>query len=143
MEVDRLEPFLQSASCFALLTEPQLQRLCEQVAIRSYKLGEVVFRQGETGDRMYLVYSGKVRVLREKNGEEVPLNTLYPGEHFGELALVSGQPRSATIRAAADSTLVSLPAESLHGLLAQNADLRRYFEQYADRLAMWNFIKLA
>ena len=70
---------------------------------------------------MYLVYSGKMRVLHQANGEEVPLTTLYPGEHFGELAFVSAQPRNASVR-----------TESLHELLTANTELRAYFDSYAE-----------
>ncbi|MFV2066768.1 MAG: ABC transporter transmembrane domain-containing protein, partial [Pirellulales bacterium] len=103
---------------------------------------EVVFRQGDPGDMMFVVYSGKVRVLRETDGGELPLNTLFAGEHFGELALVSHEPRNATIRAAADSTLVGIPAEAVRALLDRNEDLQHYFDRYAERLELWNFIKL-
>jgi ATP-binding cassette subfamily B protein len=142
MKVEQLDAFLRNASCFVVLADAQLQRLRDRVDIRSYKLGEVVFRQGDAADRMYLVYSGKVRVLRAEGEGEVPLNTLYPGEHFGEMALVSGQPRNATIRAAADSTLISVPADSVQELLKQSSELRKYFDEYVDRLQLWNFIKL-
>ncbi len=142
MKVEQLDAFLRGASCFVVLSEAQLQRLRERVDIRSYKLGEVVFHQGDAGDRMYLVYSGKVRVLRAEDGGEVPLNTLYPGEHFGEMALVSGQARNATIRAAADSTLIAVPADAVSDLLTESAELRQYFDEYVDRLHLWNFIKL-
>ena len=107
MKVDQLEAFLRNSSCFAVLSEDQLDTLAGRAEIRSYKLGEVVVRQGDRGDRMYVVYSGKVRVLREEDGVETPLNSIFPGEHFGELALVHDRPRNATIRAAADSTLIA------------------------------------
>ena len=142
MKIEQLDAFLKNASCFVVLDDAQLERLRDRVAMRSFKLGEVVFNQGDAADRMYLVYSGKMRVLQTSEAGEVPLNTLYPGEHFGELALVSGEPRSATIRAAADSTLVSVPADAVRDLLAANAELRKYFDHYADRLTLWNFIKL-
>lgn len=142
MQVEHLEAFLRGCSCFALLSDDELERLRARSRMRHYGLGEVVFRQGEPGDGMYVVYSGKVRVLREDDGRDVPLNTLYASEHFGELSLVNRQPRNATIRAAADSTLVAVPADALTELLERNADLRRYFERYAERIELWNFVKL-
>ncbi|MEX2285570.1 MAG: peptidase domain-containing ABC transporter [Planctomycetaceae bacterium] len=142
MKVDQLESFLRNCSCFAVLTEQQLEQIAEQAEFRHYKLGEVVFRQGDPGDKMYLVYSGKMRVLREDGNGEIPLNTLFPGDHFGELALVNRAPRSATIRAAADSTLVAVSESAVNDLLAREADIRKYFERYAERLAVWNFVKV-
>ncbi len=142
MNVDQLETCLRNCSCFSLLADEELAAVRDQADIRHYNLGQVVFRQGDTGDAMYVVYSGKVRVLHEENGEELPLNTLFAGDHFGELALVSNEPRSATIRSAADSTLIGIPAEAVRSLLDKNQELRQYFDRYADRLELWNFVKL-
>lgn len=142
MNVDQLESGLRKCSCFSLLADEELAAIREQAEIRHYKLGQVVFRQGEEGDAMYVVYSGKVRVLREEHGDELPLNTLFAGDHFGEMALVSREPRNATIRSAADSALISIPAVAVTQLLEKNQELRQYFDRYADRLELWNFIKL-
>lgn len=110
MDIEQLEPFLRNCSCFAVLSDEALASVRDRCRVRPYKLGEVVFRQGDPADAMFVVYSGKVRVLRETDGQQLPLNTLFAGEHFGERALVSRQKRSATIRAAADSTLIAIPA---------------------------------
>lgn len=142
MNVDQLETCLRSCSCFSLLSDDELAIVRDQAEIRHYKLGQVVFRQGDAGDAMYVVYSGKVRVIRDENGEELPLNTLFAGDHFGEMALVSRGPRNATIRSAADSTLIGIPASAVNELLERNGELRQYFDRYADRLELWNFIKL-
>ncbi len=142
MNVDQLETCLRNCSCFSLLTDEQLAAVRDRAEIRHYSLGEVVFRQGDPGDAMYVVYSGKVRVLHEDNGDELPLNTLFAGDHFGELALVSNAPRNATIRSSADSTLIGIPAEAIQSLLDQNSELRQYFDRYADRLELWNFVKM-
>ena len=142
MQAARLEKFLRNCSCFAVLTDEQLEQIVSHAQFRQFKLGEIVFRQGDTGDAMYLVYSGKVRILREENEREIPLNTLYPGEHFGELALVKREPRMATVRAAADSTLVAISGQTINRLLENEPELEQYFQQYADRLELWNFIKV-
>ena len=143
MNVDQLEAFLSASSCFGLLNDEQLSLVCRRAELKQYKLGEVVFRQGDVGDAMYVIYSGRIRVIQESDGIEVPLNLLSTGEHFGELALVSNAPRSATIRAAADSTLIRVPEEAVRDLLKGNEPLRHYFEQYADQLELWNFLKTA
>jgi len=142
MNVDQLERFLRSCSCFALLTDDELDLVRDRAEIRNYKLGQVVFRQGDPGDKMYVVYSGKVRVLRDEDGEETPLNTLFAEEHFGELALVSREPRNATIRSAADSTLIGIPADAVNELMSRNSELKQYFNRYSERIELWNFIKL-
>lgn len=65
----------------------------------SYEQGQVIIRQGEPGDCAYFIQSGEVEVMQESDGDQVVLRTLHAGEYFGEMALLSGQPRSASVRA--------------------------------------------
>lgn len=65
-----------------------------------YDTGQIIFRQGESGDCAYFIQSGEVEVIRQENGSENIVATLSEGEYFGEKALISSAPRSATIRAA-------------------------------------------
>lgn len=59
--------------------------------------GEVLFRQGDRGREMYVIYSGKVALsVQAGEGTEAPIATLGPGEFFGEMSLIDGSPRSAT-----------------------------------------------
>jgi hypothetical protein len=65
-----------------------------------YDAGQIIFRQGESGDCAYFIQSGEVEMIRQENGAENVIATLSEGEYFGEKALISSAPRSATIRAA-------------------------------------------
>ncbi len=67
MNVDQLETCLRNCSCFSLLSDEELAAIRDQADIRHYKLGQVVFRQGDVGDRMYVVYSGKDPVTSPEN----------------------------------------------------------------------------
>ncbi len=64
-----------------------------------YGDGEVIIRQGESGDSMYEIQEGQVEVIQEKNGQEVQLAVLGKGDFFGEMAIFEREVRSATIRA--------------------------------------------
>ena len=64
-----------------------------------YHDGEVIVRQGEAGDCMYVIQEGQVEVLQEKEGKEVRLAVLGEGDMFGEMALFERENRSATVRA--------------------------------------------
>lgn len=66
---------------------------------REYADGEVICRQGEPGDCMYVIETGEVEVIREEPGAEVVVRRLQPGEILGEMAIFDRQPRSATVRA--------------------------------------------
>ena len=69
---------------------------------KTYRDGEVIVRQGETGDCMYVIQKGKAEVLQEKEGKEVRLAVLEDGDVFGEMALFEREARSATVRALGD-----------------------------------------
>ncbi len=64
-----------------------------------YGDGEVIIRQGESGDSMYEIQEGQVEVIQEKDGQEVQLAVLGKGDFFGEMAIFEREVRSATIRA--------------------------------------------
>ena len=69
----------------------------------------IIFRQGDPGDRFYVITSGKVRVFRKsREGVETDLSQLGPGEGFGEMALLTGEPRSATVRTTEPSEMFLL-----------------------------------
>lgn len=67
-----------------------------------YRDGEVIVRQGDRGDYMYIIQTGQAEVLREKEGQEVRLAVLSEGDIFGEMALFEQEVRSATVRALGD-----------------------------------------
>lgn len=75
---------------------------------KPYADGEVICRQGEIGDRMFVVQSGTVVVAREDDGIEVTLGELEAGDLFGEMAIFDRQPRSATVRAKRNARVLTL-----------------------------------
>ena len=66
---------------------------------KEYDDGEVIVRQGERGDRMYVIQAGRVEVIREDGGQVTPRAVLEKGDVFGEMALFDKEVRSATVRA--------------------------------------------
>ena len=75
---------------------------------RLYQDGEIIFRQGETGNCMYVVQDGTVEAIAESNGEEVVLRTLGKNDFFGEMALFEKDVRTATIRAVGPARVLTI-----------------------------------
>ena len=80
---------------------------------RLYADGEVVFRQGDVGDCAYVVQQGHVEIVREHEGRATILATLGAGEFFGEMALFEREVRSATVRAAGPSRILTVDKRTL------------------------------
>ncbi|HET9043210.1 MAG TPA: cyclic nucleotide-binding domain-containing protein, partial [Burkholderiales bacterium] len=93
--------------------------------------GETLFRRGDPGDAAYVVISGRLRIL---DGARA-LNEVGAGETLGEMALLSGEPRSATVHAVRDSLLARLPADAFLGLVHRHPSvLRRIAGLLVERL---------
>jgi small-conductance mechanosensitive channel len=84
---------LRLAPVLSLLSDVEIQQLARQVHVRLYGAGDVLVRQGESGDTLFLLRSGQVRVdVQGAHGPSVTVNTLGPGACFGEMALMTGDP---------------------------------------------------
>jgi CRP-like cAMP-binding protein len=75
---------------------------------KEYRDGEIICRQGERGDRMYVIHSGQATVVREDGGLDVVVGELKKGDIFGEMAIFDRQPRSATVRAKGTARVLTL-----------------------------------
>jgi NTE family protein len=111
-----LDAFLASVPFFAALDETARLQLATQFEPVHVAAGEVVIAQGEMGDGLFLVVSGRLRVSVTTRGTERVLHDLGRGSTLGEIALLSDRPRSATVRAVRDSDLLLLRAPAFRSL---------------------------
>lgn len=104
--------FLATVPLLSGLTPAELARMAEVTRERSYPKGSVIVFEDDPGDSLFIVREGRVKVvLIGEDGREVILDLLGVGEHFGELSLIDGQPRSAHVIAMEDSRLIVLRRE--------------------------------
>ena len=109
---------LQRSPLFRGLTSPALERIAELAGQRSFRAGEIVFSQGDPGDALYAVVTGKIRISAgAADGREIFLNIMEPGDTFGEIALLDGGTRTASATATVPSELVSIRRDHFLGLL--------------------------
>lgn len=91
---------------------------------RRIRRGQMVFQKGDFGSAMMAVLSGRVRISAvNADGKEITLNVINPGQVFGEIALLDGQPRSADASASEDTVLLVVERRHFMPLLAANQDL--------------------
>ena len=108
---------LRAIPMFAPLPAPTLEALALSMTRREVPAGETIFRQGDHGDRFYIVDSGEVEI--EIDGREA--NVLGPGEHFGEIALLRDISRTATARARKETQLYALERDAFLGAVTGHA----------------------
>ena len=90
---------LENLDIFKGLSSEALQPMTKKVVFRSYPKNTVVIEEGDFADSIYVIDSGRVKVYcSDKTGKEFIMNTVGPGEHFGELALLDDDKRSASVR---------------------------------------------
>ncbi len=121
---------------FRPLNDREILRVLQVTDVTAYKPGDTVIREGDKGEELFIVLSGAVKVSR--GGAD--LATLVPGEHFGEMALIRSQPRSATVVADGPSELMVLRRRDFFEILRKEHQLAvkllwQFTGVLADRLA--------
>jgi CRP/FNR family cyclic AMP-dependent transcriptional regulator len=102
---------------------------------RTCAAGEVLFREGDVGDTMYVLQNGEIRITKEVKGEEKVLAVLGPGEFFGEMAILNAKPRTATATAETESRVLVLGARTFEQMVVGNTEIAvRLIQRLARRL---------
>jgi putative ABC transport system ATP-binding protein len=116
---------------FKALSPTELTNIAENVKRRHFDQGEVVIREGDQGVELFFISEGEVEVLREDN----EVARLGPAEFFGELSLISGEPRNATVVATAPLETYVLGKEEFRAAMDKSASFREqlrrvYFQRH-------------
>lgn len=110
--------FLGKVSIFNSLKKEDLELLANATHEVTYKKGEVIISREEIGSTFFIVKSGKVKVTAEAlGGREIVLSTLHPLAFFGEMSILDGEPRSATITALEETTLITMERDVFRRIL--------------------------
>jgi CRP-like cAMP-binding protein len=109
---------------FAELSRDELERIADVAIPRSFPKGVRVFHEGDTSDACYIVREGDLRVTREhSDGRAIALATLGPGDFFGELAMLDGGTRSASVETITDCELLGVPASDIRRVISTHGDI--------------------
>ncbi len=120
-ELAAIRTAIARAPLFAALPVEAIEDLGQRVIVRRVTAQETVVSQAEAGDSMFVIASGRVKVvIFGENGREVTLSLLRPGDAFGEMALFDGQSRSASCIALEPTSLLVLSRDDLLGHIARH-----------------------
>ena len=131
-----LRSALEAVPLFRDLEPDDLTMLVGTVRARRFRKGEVIFHQGDPGDALHIILTGRVKISSPSDsGVEAILATLRPGEFFGSLALLDGEPRSATATAIEVTETLVLPRDRFRQLVSDVAAIRDHvFAELAHEL---------
>lgn len=115
---------LQEVPLFQSLSEEELELLAENVTTTRYRPADIIIREGESGDSLLVIINGLVDVIRKHPGSRAGnVSRLGLGQCVGEMSLLTGKARSATVQAVTDCEIVEIPKESVNLLVERRSEL--------------------
>ncbi len=126
--------FLRLSTFLGTPPSKQVRALLHQLEESSFKEEEIIFKEGDTGNLLYIIKSGEVKAIKEKDGKEHIFSYMGEGNYFGELALIMDSPRTATIIATKDTECYTISRNNFNKLIKSAPNLRKQLleqiEQY-------------
>ena len=121
---------LKAVPFFSELGAKSLEKVIPILEPQQYPKGSTIVKEGDAGDSFYVIRNGAVQVVvKGEGGEDISLAELGPKDGFGEMALLTGQPRSASVVATTDLHVWRLSKEAFQGLVYENLSLSLYFNR--------------
>ncbi|MGZ8709712.1 MAG: cyclic nucleotide-binding domain-containing protein [Thermoanaerobaculia bacterium] len=120
---------------FEMLSEEERVAVVREMEIESHDEGSVIITEGDPGTSMYLIASGDVKVYTRGKAGTVYLARLGEGDFFGEVSVLTGKPRTATITASQRTELLRLDKEKLDGVLSKYPGIRKVLDAFYKKRA--------
>jgi small-conductance mechanosensitive channel/CRP-like cAMP-binding protein len=124
---------LRGEPLFQCLSAAQIYNLVEQSDFNQFGRGERVIEEGADGDSMFILLRGAAHVSISKNGKVIPVATLSSGDCFGEMSLLTGEKRSATVRAEGDCDVMEISKDVMAGIIRDSPDCLRQLSEILAR----------
>jgi len=122
---------------FEILSEDERAAIVKEMEVESHDEGSVILNEGDPGTSMYIVASGEVKVYTRPANKSGPiyLARLGEGDFFGEVSVLTGKPRTATITASQRTELLRLDKDKLDGVLAKYPGIRKVLDEFYKKRA--------
>ena len=127
---------LEASALFAAFPRESLEEVLSSTSLRAYEEGDIIVTEGEPGSSLFLIVSGNVKVFtRSENGEHVRLAELGAGDFFGEVSLLTGKPRTATITARDHVLAIELTRAAIDSISTRHPEVTKVLEEFYERRA--------
>jgi tetratricopeptide (TPR) repeat protein len=122
---------------FEVLTDEEREALVKEMDLEEHEEGSVIISEGDSGSSMYVIAGGEVKVFTRSTagGSPLYLAKLGEGDFFGEVSVLTGKPRTATITAAGRTELLRLDKEKLDNALAKYPGIRKVLDEFYKKRA--------
>ena len=125
------ESKLVETPLFKDFAQDELLAVIRGLRLHTFEPGEILVSAGEPGDSLYLLTTGSVRAyMRDKRGKHVPVREMHDGDFFGEMSILTGRPRSATITASTYCELLELDQKTLNEIAAKHPNVRVVLQEF-------------
>lgn len=132
-------------SIFPGAKREDLKELLISLEYKNYKKSDLICKEGDLGDRLFIIKKGSVQISRKiGNEDEVPQSYISAGNYFGEMSLLGDQPlpRSATVRAAVTSEIISIGRDAVQSFLKKNPAIASKMKQISDARRVENILRV-
>ena len=130
-------PAMQGSPLFSTFSAQELLAVIRGLNLLTFEAGEIIVSEREPGDSLFVVAAGSVRIYaRNRKGHNNQIRQLDQGEFFGEISLLSGKPRTATITAATPTEILELDRKTLDAIAVQHPQVPKILREVFDRRAM-------
>ncbi|MDY0092282.1 MAG: cyclic nucleotide-binding domain-containing protein [Candidatus Vecturithrix sp.] len=139
------EELLRQIPLFESLSKDAREFIARRLKTETFAAGETIVRQGDTGNSLYIITNGLVKVTRrEKDGTSLELARLQNGDYFGEMSLLAGQPRSADITTLVDTATLVLFKQDMDDILHEYPSIAVHFSKVlSKRLRDTSYLQLS
>jgi len=140
----RIAGQLQNIALFAPLSPRDIGQLALSLKTKTYAAGEMLVQQGQDGDSFYIIDRGAVEVLMsDKDGRQTKVAELGAGKFFGEMSLLTGEKRSATIKAASDVEVLMMEKKDLSPIITANPKIAGVLSKIIEQRQKENLVRIA
>lgn len=130
------ETKLAETPLFRDFSQEELLAVIRGLRLHTFEPGEIIVTAGEPGDSLYVLTTGSVRAyMRDKLGRSVQVREMQDGDFFGEMSIMTGNPRSATITASSSCELLELDKETLNQISKTNPNVRVVLQEFYKKRA--------
>lgn len=134
VELGEVAPTSSVIPLFADLTQDEFTDFTKRMVVHSsVPSGKTIIREGEAGASVYVLTRGAVGVFTTAGGKRVDLAVLQPSDFFGEIAFLTGKPRTATVETTEESDLLEVPEEELADLISHRPRIREVLQKYYEQ----------